>query len=299
VTVDWVALVTAFGGGLWGAAVGAVPAFIFTGVLALLGAVAALTGHTELLQVAFGPAFGPHISFGGGVAAAAFAASRGHLDTGRDIGTPLMGLKRVDVLLVGGAFGVLGLILHFWLGRWGVGQWTDAIALTVVLTAFVARVMFGRTSIFGRVNTPNGRRFRPDDSATWLPWQQDFAHVLAIGLGVGAFAAYLAARGVPAAADALAFGIATTVLIFLIMGRKVPVTHHIALPAALGVLHGAGFAGGLACGVAGGIFGEIASRVFLIHGDTHIDPPAVGIAVVVLGLKVATAIGWISGTLAS
>ena len=75
------------------------------------------------------------------------------------------------------------------------------------------------------------------------------------------------------------------------MGQKVPVTHHIALPAALGVLHGAGFVGGVFCGVAGAVLGEMASRIFLIHGDTHIDPPAVGIALVVLSLKVAVAFG--------
>ena len=72
--VDWVALATAVGGGMWGAAVGAVPAFIFTGILAMLGAVAALSGHTELVGVAFGPAFGPHVSFGGGVCGIARAS---------------------------------------------------------------------------------------------------------------------------------------------------------------------------------------------------------------------------------
>jgi hypothetical protein len=75
------------------------------------------------------------------------------------------------------------------------------------------------------------------------------------------------------------------------MGHKVPVTHHIALPAALGVLHGAGFLGGVACGMVGAVIGEIGSRVFLIHGDTHIDPPAVGIAAVVFLLKIAVAVG--------
>ena len=293
--MDWVALLTAFGGGIWGAAVGAVPAFIFTGVLAMLGAVAALSGHTDVVQIAFGPAFGPHVSFGGGVAAAAFAASRGHLKTGRDVGTPLMGLKRVDVLFVGGIFGAAGWAINMLLGRFGVGSWTDTIAVTVVITAMVARLVYVRTSLVGAVSTPDGRLFRPDDSATWLPWQQDFAHVLMIGLGVGAFAAYLASGAMPAGADAMSFGIATAVLVFLIMGNKVPVTHHIALPAALGVLHGAGFAGGVLCGVAGGVVGEIASRAFLIHGDTHIDPPAVGIAAIVFALKAATAMGWLPG----
>ena len=288
--MDWMTVCAAFGGGMWGAAVGAVPAFIFTGILALLGAAAAASGHSELVGVAFGPVFGPHVSFGGGVAAAAYAASKGKLPTGRDIGSALMALRSVDVLVVGGLFGVAGLLVNQALASAGASNWTDTIAVTVVLTNIVARLVWGKTSVFGTVSSPTGRRFRPDDSATWLPWQQDFAHVLGIGLAVGLAAAYLAARsGLSTGADALSFGIATTVLIFLVMGHKVPVTHHIALPAALGVLHGAGFVGGVFCGVAGAVLGEIASRVFLIHGDTHIDPPAVGIALVVLGLKVAVA----------
>jgi hypothetical protein len=277
---------------MWGAALGAVPAFIFTGVLALLGAVALASGHKELVEVAFGPVFGPHVSFGGGVAAAAYAASRGKIDTGRDIASALMALKSVDVLVIGGVFGVVGLALNWALGAVGMAQWTDTIALTVVISNIAARVIWAKTSVFGSVSRPDGKRFRPDDSATWLPWQQDFGHVLAIGVAVGLAAAYLASNsGLTAGADALSFGIATSVLIFLVMDRKVPVTHHIALPAAVGVLHGAGFVGGALCGVAGAVVGELASRVLLIHGDTHIDPPAVGIAAVVFLLKAGVAAG--------
>jgi hypothetical protein len=288
--VDWVAVAAAFGGGMWGAAVGAVPAFIFTGVLAMLGAAAAAAGHKELIDVAFGPVFGPHVSFGGGVAAVAYAAARGRASTGRDIGAPLMNLRSVDVLFVGGIFGVAGVLLNSGMAKVGVANWTDSIALTVILSNMAARLIWGKTSLFGTVKGPEGKRFLPDDSATWLPWQQNFTHVLAIGLAVGLAGSYLAVRGVSVAADALAFGIATSVLLFLIMGQKVPVTHHIALPAALGVLHGAGFVGGVACGMAGAVIGEIGSRVFLIHGDTHIDPPAVGIAAVVFLLKVGVAL---------
>ena len=61
--------------GVLGAAMGAVPVFIFTGLLAILGVAAASGGGPELLQVAFGPVLGPHVSFGGGVAAAAYAGS--------------------------------------------------------------------------------------------------------------------------------------------------------------------------------------------------------------------------------
>ena len=65
---DWTTLLAAFGGGLFAAAIGTLPSFVFTGVLVLVGtAVAASGGGTEMLtHVAFGPVFGPHIAFGGG-----------------------------------------------------------------------------------------------------------------------------------------------------------------------------------------------------------------------------------------
>jgi hypothetical protein len=56
----------------------------------------------------------------------------------------------------------------------------------------------------------------------------------------------------------------------------------------------AAFGGGAltraAIGTPGGLLGELASRVFLIHRDTHIDPPAVAIAAVatlLVSLRVA------------
>lgn len=290
--MEWTGFVAAFGGGVLGAAMGAVPVFIFTGLLAIVGVAAASGGGTELIQIAFGPALGPHVSFGGGVAAAAYAGRKGYLKTGRDIASALMGVGRLDVLVVGGVFGVLGYLMNGILTAAGVGVWTDSIALTVVLSNMVARLAFGRTGLFGAVSAPHGRRFRPDDSASWLPWQQQWSHVLMIGLGVGLVAAYLTAKsGLGAGKEALAFGISTVILTFLVMGHKVPVTHHISLPAALGVVHGGGLLSGAMCGIAGALLGEIASRAFLIHGDTHIDPPAAAIAAVATILLLVRAAG--------
>jgi hypothetical protein len=292
--VDLTSILVALGGGMWGAAVGAVPAFVFTGVLALAGAVAAFMGAPEFLPIAFGPFFGPHVSFAGGVAAAAWAGRSGAIATGRDIGTPLAGIDRLDVLAVGGVFGVLGQIVLAALVALGMGQWTDPIAVSVVLTAIVVRVGVGRTPLFGSISALAGRF--PDDARPWLTWQQRWPAVIGVGIFVGLMGAYLVeAAEMDAGADALAFGVSTTVLIFLLMGRQVPVSHHVALPAAVAALHGAGLFGGVLCGVVGAVIGELASRLLLVHGDTHIDPPAVGIAAVVLLVKVTAFAGWIPG----
>ena len=220
--MDAMAVIAAFGGGVLGAAMGAVPVFILTGLLAILGVAAAAGGGSELIQVAFGPVLGPHVSFGGGVAAAAYAGSRGVLKSGRDIASALMGLGRMDVLIVGGVFGAAGYALHWLLTASGVANWTDAVALSVVVSNMAARLIFGTTGPFGSVSVPEGRRFRPDDSASWLPWQQEWSHVLVIGAGVGLAAAYLTARsGLGTGKEVLGSGISTVILTFLVMGSKV------------------------------------------------------------------------------
>jgi len=48
--------------------------------------------------VTWGPFFSPHISFGGAVAAAAFAAKKGLLESGKDISSALMGKSAIDII---------------------------------------------------------------------------------------------------------------------------------------------------------------------------------------------------------
>jgi hypothetical protein len=144
----------------------------------------------------------------------------------------------------------------------------------------------------GRLPAPPARRFRPDDSATWLPWQQDWQHVLVIGAGVGLVSAYLTgASGLQAGRETLGFAISTVSLVFLVMGNKIPVTHHISLTAALAVMHGGSVIAGAVFGILGALLGEAASRGMLIHGDTHIDPPAVAIGLVATLLLTMRAMG--------
>ena len=288
-----IALVAALGGGAFGAALGAVPVFILTGVVALVGAVAAMAGHPELLQTAFGPVLGPHVSFGGAVAAAAYAGSRG-LSSGRDVGSPLMPLGRLDVLAVGGLFGAIGYLINWGFVATGAALWTDSIAATVMVSAIGARLLFGRTGPFGRVQAPGARRFHPDASANWLPWQQEWRDVVFIGAAVGLVAAFICAgSGLGPGKEILGFALSTVSLVFLVTGSKIPVTHHISLTASLAVVHGGGVLTGAVVGVIGAVVGEVASRVFLIHGDTHIDPPAVAIAIVATILIAVRAAGFV------
>ncbi|AXR80258.1 hypothetical protein AArcMg_0235 [Natrarchaeobaculum sulfurireducens] len=148
-------LLASFAGGAFGASIGALPAFVFTGLLVIAGEVAAIVHPDAAVitdEVAFGPPFSPAISFGGGAAAVAYAVRRGYVETSFDYHaakdvTYALGTKP-DVLAVGGAFGVLG----FWLTELSVtaGMPYDPIAMGVVVSALFHRLVLGY-SVIGTV----------------------------------------------------------------------------------------------------------------------------------------------------
>lgn len=265
-------------GGALGAALGAGPVFMVTGVFVLIGvAVAAAGGGKEFIgSVAFGPLLGPHVSFAGGVAAAAFAARTGHHTTGRDIGRGLMGLNRLDVLAVGGLFGALGLVVQSALAATSAAPMMDSIAVTVFILAIATRLLFGKTGLIGDRSQPG----------EWVPFQRDWTQVAGIGAVLGLTSAYLAQSiGVNKGGDVAGFGLAAVTLLFLHTGTTVPVWHHIALPAGVAFSLTGNLWTGCAAGVAGAVLGEVYARALLNHGDTHIDPPAATIATLTTVLK--------------
>jgi len=315
--VNWLyLLIAAFAGGAFGAAVGALPAFVFTGIMVIAGEAGGLDGVTG--SIAFGAFFGPHVSFAGGAAAAAYAAKQGYMTTGFDFHeakniTYALGTK-VDILAVGGLFGILGAVIRQL--SVGFGMPWDPIAMGVVLSALFHRLVLGY-SLVGNVEgsglfdmTPFGREEkRSSDAGTvpdqfkpatdrfavepWLPHQYKWANVGFLGLTAGLLGAYAA---IETGSPFLAFGISAASLLFLNLGvEQFPVTHHITLPASTialaviasgdgvedAVLTGATDVTGLAIGAVFGaicaLFGEAFQRVFFAHGDTHWDPPAAAI----------------------
>ncbi|MFC4438928.1 MULTISPECIES: hypothetical protein [Natrialbaceae] len=356
--LDLAEIIAAFGGGAFGAALGPLPAFIFTGFMVIAGESAVLVDPEALEitnSVAFGPPFSPAISFAGGVAATAYAARQGYMDTGFDYHEAkniafALGTKP-DVLAVGGAFGILG----YWLTVLSaeLGMPYDPIAMGVVLSAFAHRLILGY-SIIGKVRGSNildmspfereetrvigkpatnggeqtdGGEAQAAAAATtqkerfkvepWLPHQYKWGHVAMIGLAAGILGAYV---GVRTGSAFLGFGISAASLVFLNCGvEKIPVTHHMTLPAATAALavyvpadggvaeaapvaydSGALLAGtgvevalivGLVFGVVSALFGELFQRIFYAHGDTHVDPPAAAIVFGIFLVAVMYALG--------
>lgn len=314
-------LLAAFAGGAFGASIGALPAFSLAGLMVIVGElykIAARTVGVDTLplditaSIGFGVVLGPHIAFGGGAAALAYAAKQGYLETdfeyhqAKEV-TRGLGSKP-DVLFIGGVFGIIGYWIATLASMYSVP--TDPVALGVVGSAFVHRAAFGYDLVGASPRrwldmSPFETARRSEEGLAadggavsvepWLPYQYRWRNVFGLGLVVGVLGAYIA---YVTASPFLAFGISVVALVFLNAGvAEIPVTHHMSLPASTAVLAlidapsaglspaivGAGVSLELALvigaifGVIGALCGEVSQRVLYAHAETHLDPPAASI----------------------
>lgn len=310
-------LLLCFGGGIVSAALGGLFSFVLCGAIVLAGCLVVFAGGPDflLLQVGLGPIWGPHVGgFSAGVVAAAYAAGirkNNPGGSGKDILSPLVGTSW-DVLAVGGFAAVISHLLLQLLSAIPVVNKSDCIALTIVVVAIAARLVFCKQGPFGSTESirEHGLLGTDDWALSWVPWMSKTPQLIVFSLGAGLLSGAMAmgaknvldpmaASGVISAAGAfvvpLIFGwsVAAASLICLELGngeiQKFPVWHCQAILAALAYMH---FGSLLVAGVVGllaGLLQELLARMFWNHGSTHIDPPAFGIAVGTLLLNLAKA----------
>jgi hypothetical protein len=127
--------------------------------------------------------------------------------------------------------------------------------------------------------------------AVWVAHQGPWPQTIVLGLCAGLISAYFVAsvgEADPELANSvrtLCFGFSAISLVLLQFGQPGPVTHHMTLPAAVAAATVMVEGGsvelavllGTAAGALGALIGELMARIFLIHGDTHLDPPAFAI----------------------
>lgn len=273
-------------------------------------------------MIAFGVVFGPHVSFAGGAAAAAYAARKGYLEVDAAYHpakhvTSGLGTKP-DVLVVGGLFGAAGHLIL--VASEALSAPWDPVAFGVVASALLHRAVLGY-DLVGTVRadglldmSPLERTDRRSSDGgqpvvePWLAFMHRWENVATVGVVAGILGAYVA---YVTASPFLAFGISAATLVFMTAGvERIPVTHHITLPASTAPLAVAGLSVGeltpaavaaaiplwqalligASFGLVGALVGELAQRVFYAHADTHLDPPAASIVVttaLIAGLSMA------------
>ncbi|SCP98402.1 hypothetical protein [Anaerobium acetethylicum] len=294
----------AFCAGAFGTALGALGAVIMTAMAGLVGIIGNICGadFNFVSSVAFGLILGPQVSFGPACCAAGYAKRKGYLNSSKDIVTPLISLRKPDVLIVGGLFAVAGYFVNMGIGKMLPGK-IDSIALTVVLISLAAKVMYGTDgllSIIGR--TPEevkkaGGRYSIHNQMVWIRYQTTGLENVLIGVFAGGMSSYLTYimlqtaektgnAGIAGVAILPGWAIAIICFFLNVSGLAIPVFHHICLVASYATFASFyGSAGGASCllwGVAFGILaayaGDLLAKTFTCFGEGFVDPPSMAIA---------------------
>ncbi len=278
---DWLYFILAIVGGILGAAIGAVPAFILCGISCIAGTIFfIITGDPSInMIVTWGPLIGPHTAFAGGVAAAAYAARKGKLDSGCNIIKPLSSLKSLSILSAGGLFGFIGFLLSWLFDRVPAMQdvsWVNPIALSITVNGLLTRLVIGKTNLLGKIN-PNQSIWIPCLDENTLPWHIPPLKLIIISFCTALPAAFLSVR-IPEISGII-FGFSAVSLTLLVLGLKIPVLLHIILSVQLVAVSTGSIVWGVVFGIAADLTAAFSVHLFLDRGDTHIDPPALAIAV--------------------
>lgn len=279
----------AFGAGCLASCIGAVPAFVMTGLIAIVGGVVATAGGaagaTIFGTVAFGTFFGPHISFAGAVAATAYAAKKGHIEAGAAVGTPLAPLGAPDVIAVGGIFGVIGWVIGTYIVPAVFGGLipfgTDNPGMTVVISGIIARLAFGSRGL--KSGTKGA-----------ITSAQSVLIAVAFSLMVGGTGVALAAAGMDMSVyNIIVFGIAAVTLIF----PGTPGWHQIGIISAYATMIalGAGMSSiavvifAVVAGVCANLLCDAETCLINTDVDSHIDGPGFAICLMTIVLNIVAA----------
>ena len=272
----------AFGAGVLASCIGAVPAFVMTGLITIAGAIAGMAGFDV---IAFGTVFGPHIAFAGAVAATAYAANKGYIEAGAAVGTPLAPLGKPDVLVVGGVFGIIGWVIGTYIvpaifgGLIPFG--TDAPGMTVVISGIIARLVFGKRGL------ASGTKGAVTSAQSVLIAVAFSLMVAGTGLALNAVNPEIIGSY-----NLIIFGIAAFTLIF----PGTPGWHQIGIISAyafmVGLPSGAMVAVVLAvvCGVAANFLCDLEGYLINSDVDSHIDGPGFAICLMTIVVNIIAAV---------
>lgn len=285
-------ILAAFGAGALAASIGAVNAFIMTGILAIVAGVGTClgvdTGFTA--AVAFGTVLGPHMSFAAGAAATAFAKKKGYIDNGCALGQGLAFLGKADVLVVGGVFGIIAyLIADFVVAKIFGGLipfGTDNPGMTVVISGIIARLCFTDNGI----KSKNPTLLAKGDALVALLVRAIALSLMAGGTGVALDAAGYSLGGY----NLILFGLAAVSLIFPGMASW----HHIGIISGYATMIGVGAGLGgfgvvilaVVAGVAAALLCNMENCLINTEVDSHIDGEGFSICIMTIVLNVVASI---------
>lgn len=303
-------LIAAFGGGVFGALIGGTTAFIFTGLLGLIGIAIILGGGGDFVlnEVALGVFFGPHVAFVGAVAASAYLGRKktrelkkaglpsgldaqqiysheyddykidrdliSKLVDGADINTPLFKSNNPMALIIAGLFGVAGHSLNYFFANI-LELPIDTIALNVLIFGLLCRFLFGSSGLVGRY---------PKGESRFAPVTKSLLFTIIWAFGLSAVTGYIVLE---LEIETIGFVISATSLIFTYFGLSFPVSHHVTMVTGFAAITFGNIWLPILFGILAAVSGDYTQRAINTHVDTHIDMPGTIIALwsfVILGI---------------
>lgn len=257
--------ILAFLAGGLGAVIGGTATFVMTGFIGIVVAIMSVCNCdvTSISDLFLNLVFMPCVIFNGAVAATAFSANKlGYNHGGEDGSKSMLYTKNPLVLVVGCIFGLIGYLVYLAFNKLGVPG--DLGAFSVMSVGFLVRFLFGThkwknheaTCLFKDLN---GLLFQ----------------VLYAGIVSYITAYFVRICGIAS----IGFSISALSLIFGYFVADFPVTHHTTLIAGYAIMQ----TGNMGLAV---LFGIIAQLIFVVFSDyfntkldTHVDGPAVAIAI--------------------
>lgn len=259
-----IGILCAFLAGLLGVLMGGTETFIATGFLGLLVAAFSTFGmqlgwfQTYVVDLMFVPA----IIFNSAAAATAVASKRNHQIEGTEVARSLAFTKDPIVFLTGGIVAVIGYFVFSSFNK--MGPLLDTGAFTIVILSFIVRILLGK-QVMNKKGIPVSKGA--------LINMFSFQIVLAI---IISFITVLITKYT--GLYSLGFSISAFSLIMMFQYPNFPSTHQITMVAGYAYF----YTGDIILSI---IFGVLSQIVFTLFGfyfnydcGTHIDPPAVSIA---------------------
>lgn len=262
---DGLLLIISFLAGMAGTWIGGTQAFICTGFIGILSTALAAAGvYTGFLDTyVLNGFFLPCIIFNGACVATAYAAK--HYDIrGFETGRTLAFTMDTGVLLIGGCAGLLGYVIYALVVYSGIS--IDQGAVSVITVGVLCRLFLNQEQNINRANIHH----LLNSSANFWVYQILFGVGTSLAMSIFAKETGLYTIG---------FSISAMSLVFCYFDPTFPATHHITLVAGYAIIQTGDIMLGTIFGLLAHLTCQIFGYIFNTECGTHIDPPAVAIAI--------------------
>ncbi len=255
----------AFLAGCVGAVVGGTQVFIMYGIAGLFATTLMRTGMdmTFYNDVFHNTFLLPAVIFNGNVLATAFA-SRKYEIPGCDINRSLAFTKDPFVILMGGVGAVIGYLVFQLFVRIGIPA--DCGAWTVLMVEICFRQFFKKGP---HANVHNFHLLMKMPMKNWL---YELILAAVFSLVTGYFVIRTGLLNVP-------FYLSATSLLLIFVDHSFPTTHHITMVASYAAMYTHSLVFAFVFGIVSHLIFTFFMGVFNDKMETHIDPPAAGIAI--------------------